>query len=87
VDAGQTETALLQGNLAVGNTKGKTAFVCGRRTKMSRYLDAPLPEVSTDAPDIATTMRTNPRVKVILCSTGAAMLGLVVIALIVSNVF
>jgi hypothetical protein len=54
---------------------------------MSRYLDAPLPEVSTDAPDIATTMRTNPRVKVILCSTGAAMLGLVVIALIVSNVF
>ncbi len=45
---------------------------------MSRYLGAPLPEVSTDAPDIATTMRTNPRVKVILCSTGAAMLGLVV---------
>ncbi len=54
---------------------------------MSRYLDARRPEVSTDTPDIATTIRTNPRVKAILWSTGAAMLGLVVIALIVSNVF
>ncbi|WP_200960717.1 hypothetical protein [Rhizobium sp. Root708] len=54
---------------------------------MARYLDVQNPDGSPNAPDIATKIRTNPRVKAILWSMGAAMAGLLVIALIVSNVF
>jgi hypothetical protein len=54
---------------------------------MARYLDAKFPEGSRNDPDIATKIRTNPRVKAILWSTGAAMACLFLIALIASHVF
>jgi hypothetical protein len=60
-------------------------YKSNQETSMARYLDTRSPGGKPPPPDIATQIRTNPRIKAVLWSIVAAMLSLVV-ALVVTGV-